>query len=250
MRRNQHHIIFWIIVFLLLNVLFGSKWNSFTDAFFFTSMLFPVALGTAYFFNGVLVPRFLNQKNYFTFSLYSLYTLIASVCLSQIAIVLAFILLTNLNWQMLDPLVKDVTQLQFVIYVIVFLFGFIQVYQANQSNKNQIENLAEKAKANLQESITVRSNRQNVNIRLSEINYIESLSDYVKIWNGDEPVITREKISHLEEKLPDSFVRCHRSYLANANKIDSVSYDQLVINGKEIPIGRKYKTQVSEVMKT
>lgn len=151
---------------------------------------------------------------------------------------------------MLDPLVKDVTQLQFVIYVIVFLFGFIQVYQTNQSNKNQIENLSEKAKANLQESITVRSNRQNVNIRLSEINYIESLSDYVKIWNGDEPIITREKISHLEEKLPDTFVRCHRSYLANANKINSVSYDQLTINGKEIPIGRKYKAQVSEIMNT
>ncbi len=245
MHRPFHHLLFWILVFILLNGLFGSKWQSFVDAFYFTSMLFPVAIGTAYFFNNYLFPKYLSEKKYLSFAVYSFYALIVSVALSQAVITGAFVLLTNLNWQLLDPLVKDVIQLQFVIYLIVLLFGFIQVYQTNQKSKEEIMTLAEQAKANLQETITVRANRQNHQIRLSEIDYIESLSDYVKIWNGKEPILTREKISHLEEKLPNSFIRCHRSFLINANKIDSLAYDQVIINGQEIPVGRKYKERLN-----
>ena len=92
--------------------------------------------------------------------------------------------------------------------------------------------------------ITVRSNRKQVNIQLNEIRYIESLGDYVKVWAGEEPVVTREKISHLEAKLPDHFLRCHRSFLVNVNRINTSTYEYLEVEGQEIPIGRKYKPEV------
>lgn len=244
MQSKNQHILYWVIVFLILNLVFATKWNSFTESFYFTSFLFPIAIGTAYFFSNVLLPKYLMPKRYALFSLYGFYTLIVSVCLSQVVILGAYTLLANLNWQILDPLVKDVFFLVFLIYLIVAIFAFIQIYQANLSNKAEIATLSEQVNAVIQETIQVRSNRQTINIRIDEIDYIESLSDYVKIWKGEEPVITREKISHLEEKLPGNFVRCHRSFIVNRNKVDTILYDQLQIKDLSIPISRKYKDRI------
>ena len=248
MTKTNHHIFFWLIVFALLNLLFGSKWGSYVESFYFTSMLFPIAIGTAYFFNNWLVPRFLTKGKLVRFVIYSVYTLIISVFLSQIVIILSLVLLADFKWHELDPLVRDLSQLELVIYSIVFLFGFVQVYQTNLTQKETLKEMKEQAKVNLEDTLTVRSNRRQVSLRLNELDYIESLSDYVKIWKGEQPIITREKISHLEKKLTGRFVRCHRSYLVNANKIDSIAYDHLIIKDQEIPIGRKYKPQIDTLM--
>lgn len=244
MKSRNQHILYWVIVFIILNLVFSTKWNSFSESFYFTSFLFPVAIGTAYFFNNVLIPKYLMPKKYLSFSIYGLYTLIISIAITEVIILGAFIILANFSWHSMDPIVKDVSYLVFLIYFIVIVFAFIQIYQSNLSNKAEIESLADKVSTSIKETIQVRSNRQTINIRIDEIDYIESLSDYVKIWNGDEPVITREKISHLEETLPDNFVRCHRSFIVNLNKIDSINYDQLFIKDLSIPVSRKYKDRL------
>jgi DNA-binding LytR/AlgR family response regulator len=95
------------------------------------------------------------------------------------------------------------------------------------------------------DSIFVRSNRKMINIKFSEIKYIESLSDYIQIHLTDKTVTTRETISNIEAKLPQKdFLRVHRSYIISIAYIDSFTSETIGIGKNEIPISRSYKNNV------
>jgi DNA-binding LytR/AlgR family response regulator len=92
------------------------------------------------------------------------------------------------------------------------------------------------------ESIFVRSERKMVKINFSEILFIESLADYIKIHLEDKNVVTRETISSLEAKLPQSdFLRIHRSFIVAINSIESFTTELVEVGKKQIPISRSYK---------
>lgn len=93
--------------------------------------------------------------------------------------------------------------------------------------------------------IFVRSDRKMIKINFSDVNYIESLSDYIKIHLTDKTVITRETITSIEAKLPkNEFIRVHRSFIVSVLKIDSFTNEYIEINKKAIPISRTYKKDV------
>jgi len=93
--------------------------------------------------------------------------------------------------------------------------------------------------------IFVRSDRKMVKVNFDEILYIESLSDYIKIYTKDKVLVTRETISNLEVKLPSQqFLRIHRSYIVNLSKTDSYTNELVEIEKKAIPISRTYKENV------
>ncbi len=93
--------------------------------------------------------------------------------------------------------------------------------------------------------INVRADRQVVKVRLKEILYIESLSDYVKICLTDRVVTTRMGISTLAEQLESQgFLRIHRSFLIPAARVTAFSPDHVTLGGRRLPIGRTYQRQV------
>ena len=99
------------------------------------------------------------------------------------------------------------------------------------------------------EYIFVRADKKMVKIYLHEIAYIESLKDYVIIHVPDKRIVTKQKISYLEEKLPEEvFLRIHRSFLVSIPKIEAFSPNHVEIGGKELPIGRSYKNIVSKAL--
>ena len=80
-----------------------------------------------------------------------------------------------------------------------------------------------------------------------EITYVESLADYVKIVKSDgDTVITKEKISAIADKLPDLFIRIHRSFIINTAAINSFTKESIVIKDQTFPISRTYKKMVEE----
>lgn len=243
MIKHLHQIIFWTLVFVFLNVLFGSRWDNYIDSFYFTTILMPVAMGTSYFFNLFLVPKYLTRKQYFRFSLYTLYTIIASLFLSAVISMFSFVILADLKWHSMNPVVGDILQMGMIIYFVAILFSFIRLYQSNLKHQEQISQLEESHQKNLQKTLTVRSNRKSVPISIEDIFYIESLADYVKIHTTSGVVITKEKISQLEQMLPDWFTRIHRSFLINRNRVESFGHDFVTIHSQKLPLGRKYKKE-------
>lgn len=99
------------------------------------------------------------------------------------------------------------------------------------------------------DSIIVRADKKMIKVPLDDIQYIESLKDYVIIHVGGRRIVTKQKISYLEQKLPDGkFLRIHRSFLVALNKIHAFSPNHVEINSQELPIGRSYKSEVAKVL--
>ncbi|WP_339888291.1 LytTR family DNA-binding domain-containing protein [uncultured Flavobacterium sp.] len=113
-----------------------------------------------------------------------------------------------------------------------------------KNNELSTEITAEKS-----DFIFVRSDRKMIKIDYSDIFYIESLSDYIKIHITEKTIVTRETISNIEAKLPNNdFMRVHRSYLIAISKIESFTSEHLEINKNSIPISRSYKKGVLEIL--
>ncbi len=97
--------------------------------------------------------------------------------------------------------------------------------------------------------IYLKADKKMVKVMLSDILYIESLKDYIRVKTETKEIISYQKISFLEEKLPtDKFLRIHRSFIIALDKIQAFSATAVDIGKTEIPIGRFYKNEVLQVL--
>ncbi|UEG54427.1 LytTR family DNA-binding domain-containing protein [Mucilaginibacter daejeonensis] len=93
--------------------------------------------------------------------------------------------------------------------------------------------------------------RKTIKLNINDILWIESLRDYVKVVTADQVHISKQKISFLEEMLPERrFVRIHRSFIVSLPKIDSFYGAVVEVSGHELPIGRNYKQDLQKKLKT
>src|SRR5690554_5909798 len=103
----------------------------------------------------------------------------------------------------------------------------------------------EKTRENV--GIFVKSEYKYLHILYDDVLYIEGLKDYVKIYTQDslKPILSLMSLKQLEEDLPfGNFVRVHRSYIINVDKISSINKNRIIIDKKkQIPIGETYKKQ-------
>jgi DNA-binding LytR/AlgR family response regulator len=96
--------------------------------------------------------------------------------------------------------------------------------------------------------IYLREDREMVKVFLKDILYIESLRDYVKVKTLSKQIITYQKISYLEKKLPENKLRVHRSFIVSFDKVTSFAINAVKIGDVEVPIGRNYKQQAMKVL--
>ena len=110
----------------------------------------------------------------------------------------------------------------------------------------ELRKLSREKASTPQEHVFINANYSLVRVMLDEVLLIEGLKDYVRIWlvSGKE-IITRLSLKSVEEKLdPARFMRIHKSYIIALAKIESVQKTQLVIGGREIPIGEGYRAML------
>ena len=122
----------------------------------------------------------------------------------------------------------------------------LQAINKYQDENMPVKNIAtEEITPEKSDFIFVRSDRKMIKINFSEIAFIESLSDYVKIHLVDKVVVTRETITNIEVRLPQKdFMRIHRSYIVSLAGISSFTNEYVEIGKHEIPISRSYKNDV------
>ena len=107
----------------------------------------------------------------------------------------------------------------------------------------------EQQKTNIDNYIYLRSDRKMIKVALSDILYIESIKDYIKVIAISGTVITKQSISSIEETLPKNmFIRIHRSFIVSINKIQSFSNELVWIGKAELPISRMYRHEVEKLL--
>lgn len=95
------------------------------------------------------------------------------------------------------------------------------------------------------DSLFVKSDYRIVRVPLNSIVYVESMSEYVRIFveGKSKPIISLLSMKKIEEVLPsDVFMRVHRSYIVNLCKIKEVSKMRIIYDGDvSVPVGDMYK---------
>ncbi|MCF8346190.1 MAG: LytTR family transcriptional regulator [Bacteroidales bacterium] len=236
---RRFNIIFWGIVTIILFFIFGKWSGNYIYSFYFISFFVPVVISTSWFFSHVLVPRYLLQSKTRLFLLYTFFTIIVSIDLEMIIVFLAFMLISMFDYESMPLIISSYKWMPVIMYLIVILYGFIDmtVRLIRMTSRGNIPGT--------EEHFTVRSDRKNRIIRFRDVTYLESMSDYVRIFLiPGEMIVTRETISGLYEKLPPHFIRIHRSYIINTAHVDSFSKEVVIIGGKELPVSRTYRKEV------
>ncbi|MCB0571688.1 MAG: response regulator transcription factor [Phaeodactylibacter sp.] len=89
----------------------------------------------------------------------------------------------------------------------------------------------------------VKVDKRWVQVALSDVCYLESYGNFVKLWMQDNFLLAAQTLASFEGQLPEtSFCRIHRSYIVNRRCIDYVEGNRLVLKGKTaLPIGKNYR---------
>jgi DNA-binding LytR/AlgR family response regulator len=98
-------------------------------------------------------------------------------------------------------------------------------------------------------SIFVKADYKLVQIEFKNILYIEGLKDYVKFYleGADKPVLSLMSMKSLEENLPDNrFMRVHRSFIVNLDKIKTIERTRIVFGNEYIPVSENYKEKFQQ----
>lgn len=101
-----------------------------------------------------------------------------------------------------------------------------------------------------EEFMMIKKNRETQKFSYSSVDYIEGSSSYVTYNTSSGKITTTGILKQVEETLnPNVFVRVHRSFLVNINKIDKISSQEIMIRNTELPLSRKYRKEVLEIFK-
>ena len=99
------------------------------------------------------------------------------------------------------------------------------------------------------EYLMVKADYSTLKININEILYIEGLKDYIKIYCGKRPILTKSTMINIGEKLPQKkFIRVHKSFIVSIAKIDSVENQRILIGEKRIPVGDQYKDNFNKLL--
>ena len=101
------------------------------------------------------------------------------------------------------------------------------------------------------ECIFIKTEYKLMQIELRKILYIEGLKDYVKIYVEDEPrpILSLMSMKSLEDMLPtDRFIRVHRSFIVQPEKIKVIERNRIVFGKEYIPISDNYKQKFMEFL--
>ncbi|MFN8240327.1 MAG: LytTR family DNA-binding domain-containing protein [Bacteroidales bacterium] len=101
------------------------------------------------------------------------------------------------------------------------------------------------------EFLFLKSDYKIKRINFHDILFIEGLKEYVKVFtmNSDKPVLSLSSLKILEKKLPaERFMRVHRSYIVNLEKIDTIDRSRIVFGKQYIPIGDQYREKFQEFL--
>jgi len=100
----------------------------------------------------------------------------------------------------------------------------------------------------IKDHLFVNVQKKKVKILFSEIVYIESQREYIRIVTTKKEWITKMSTHEIEVLLPaDLFKRIHRSFIVALKKIDSYTSDSVEVNGISIPVGRDYRDAIKDL---
>lgn len=91
----------------------------------------------------------------------------------------------------------------------------------------------------------IKCDQKLIRINFTDVEYIEGMKDYVKIFTREKMFVTLHTMKYFESELPaDQFIRIHKSFIINLQSIRSISGQEVELRQARLPIGNSYKDQL------
>ncbi len=135
-------------------------------------------------------------------------------------------------------------------------FGLQDFQRAAQRIKERLEgNQAPQAApaAPQDDTLFLKTDYRIVKVSIADIRYVEAMSEYLKVYlrNEAKPIITLLSMKKMEERLPQNFMRIHRSYIINLNDIQEVNKNRVIMDADTyLPIGDMYREAFQNYLNT
>jgi len=127
---------------------------------------------------------------------------------------------------------------------------FLTAVQKAQKLLRLEQKVPAKVEAN-NEFLFLKSDYKIKRINFNDILYIEGLKDYVKVFTQtyQKPILSLTSLKALEVKLPQNkFMRVHRSFIVNLERIDTIERSRIVFGKEYIPVSDQYKDKFQEYL--
>jgi len=140
----------------------------------------------------------------------------------------------------MDYLVKPMRYERFEIAV-KRAADFLELYKL----KSNIE-----SENNKNDSLLIKTGKLRKTIGKNQITHVQALKDYVIIYCGEEKYVVRSTMKEMEGLLGKiDFIRIHKSFIITRQKAKFYAAGKIEFNGFEVPVGRKYKNEIDDLLK-
>ena len=97
-------------------------------------------------------------------------------------------------------------------------------------------------KYSMQDAIFIKSKNRLVKVALHDILFVEANDIYANVYTQDNKYMVNYTLKAIVEKFPEkNFLRVHRSYLVNRHMVEAIEYNDLLLKGHRIPVGKTYR---------
>lgn len=122
-----------------------------------------------------------------------------------------------------------------------------EFYNLKKQTAGPIE--TEKAEIKSYGQISIKVDKKYILVKIDEIQYLESLGNYVKVWKDGIFLLTPRTLGSFEDQLSIDFIRIHKSFILNKKYVDYLEGNTIVLkNGQEIPVGKNYKGMIKQLL--
>lgn len=234
------HVIFWIIYYVSFSIIWVIN-NDYKDSFYLEFIFLPLRVLAVYVTILFLIPQFLLKKEFVKF-LFIYIVFVALLGLIQLGFLYLFYEDRTLSLT-ISGTINFNTFIRCVMLINSTVFFVSAIYILNlYFSEKELRLKMKKNDGDENLKIQLKSNRRNYLISPDEIIYIEGLGNYVNYYieNGKK-ITVYQSLKKCKENLPEEFLRIHKSYIVNKNKILSFANESVELNNNQIlPIGNSF----------
>ena len=224
------HVLFWFGYFLLFGFIWAQDGN-YLEAYALEFDLLPARIMAVYVMIYLLIPRYLENERYMKFGISYIQLLLVSGMIQTI--IVYFYQGMSDSSLTLSALTRNVVLINSTV-VVIGSFKIFKLWQQQQAtNKAQSRETSP--------IIEMKADKRTYRLRTSDILYLESLGNYVTYHLKDRRLISYTSLNECASRLPESFMRIHKSYIVNRENITSYNSEDIEVGEKRLPIGRAFR---------
>ncbi|KIA91103.1 LytTR family transcriptional regulator [Pedobacter kyungheensis] len=120
--------------------------------------------------------------------------------------------------------------------------------QLKKQSGSPIETIDTAQQRNAQ--ISIKVDKKHILLQLDEIQFLESLGNYVKVWKANGFLLTPRTLGSFEDELPaQMFARIHKSFIVNKKEVDYFEGNSIILKSQQqVPIGKNYKPLIRQLL--